>query len=233
MRPHRRLGGRQVTVRHGPEAEPGRVGRRQAAERLQGAGAAVEVAREDEEVSLPCGDALALATPAQGGLDGQFHGFGPGVQQRLLEAGEGAEFFQQGRQAVVAQEPGRQAEVQALLDHGGGDARVVMPLAHRPLGTDQVHVAVALEIPQVDPVRPGADQLERVGSAGAVAGFLVNQAAGECRISGHVKGPPTDHGCFQGGQRFKARVFVPTGQPPGRPEPRPARWMDRILEPIG
>jgi hypothetical protein len=146
----------------------------------------VEVAAEDEDLGPAGGDALVLVAPFAGRLDGGLHRLGPAVhEQRLVEPGEGAELLQQRGQTVVAEGAGGEAQPQALLHHGGGDAGVVVPLGHRPVAGQEVQVAVALDVPDIGPVGPGADQVERMVIVSPVTGFLIDEAARQGRVDGH------------------------------------------------
>jgi len=115
---------------------------------------------------------------------------GPAVhEQGLFEPGEAAQLFQQRRQAVVAERAGGEAEAEALLHHGGGDAGVVVPLVHRPVAGQAVQVAVPLDIPHIGTVRPGADDVHGLEVAGTVAGFLIDEPGLQGRVDGHERFP--------------------------------------------
>ncbi len=155
-----------------------------------GQGAAMEVVCADDDLRLVLGDALDLIAPLAGHLEGAFHRLGAGVhRQGLVRPGEGAQLLVEGRELVVAEGAGGQAEAAGLLDQGLADLRVAVPLVHRRIGREAVEVAPALHVPDIDPLASGQDHVQGLVVPGPEAGLQVDQGGGIRR--------PLGRGAFQ------------------------------------
>ena len=128
------------------------------AETHDGGGATVEIAFGHDDFSLGVFDALFVVAPLAHGLEGGLNGFGAAVhEQGLLKTCQFAKFLQQHRKLVVAEGAAGERQFLHLINHGLGDARMVVPLVHRRIGRQEIHVLLAVHILEKHTLSPRAD----------------------------------------------------------------------------
>ena len=183
VRPDRRL--ERVGVAEGDGDEAGDEGAEVAAgvlvgrERHDAEGAAVEVARADDDLGAVLRHALHLVAPFAHRLDRRLDRLGARVhRQDLVRVGQVRELLVEAAELVVAEGAAGQGQARGLLGQRLQDLRVAVALVDRRVGGEAVEVAAALDVGHPGALALGQHDVEGLVVVRAEAGLEVDQSGG-------------------------------------------------------